>query len=323
MKYTILITIFLCFVLHFSSLAQVNLVPNYSFEDTVHCPFMPGQIYYALHWSSPNGGTTDLLNSCALISSNISVPSNVEGYQLARTGNGYASIVTHYNGSDGREYLQTKLDSTLLPLHKYCVKFYVSLCDTQKIACNNIGIYFSDTAIQSTNQLPFYVSPQIVNNIITNPLTNKINWTEVSGSFLATGGEQYITIGNFLNDANSDTTHVAGGGFVGSVYYIDDVGVVDCTYDGVDEMGEGGLKVKIMPNPNDGEMTLKYTINRSKNAYLIIYDVTGVLIKKYPLQSGENNTLIIHETELSNGVYYYKVIIDDEVKSSDKIIIIK
>lgn len=79
----------------------------------------------------------------------------------------------------------------------------------------------------------------------------------------------------------------------------------------------------LYPNPNDGTMNFIYSLDQSSKGELILYDLTGKLIVKYVLQAGKNNQLFIQENQLNNGVYFYKVIVDNEVKASDKIVIIK
>lgn len=211
-----------------------NIVPNYSFEDTVHCPFLPGQIYFAPAWQDPNNGSSDLLNACNNSGNGlVGVPQNVGGYQYARTGMGYAGIMTYAQGANFREYIQAKLINPLEINKKYYVEFYVSLFDTQTVACNNIGVYFSDTAVAAPLLSIINVTPQISNDILLNPLTDKTNWIKISGSFIASGTENYITIGNFLDDISSDTVYVGGGctGCDASGYYIDDVSVICCDCD--------------------------------------------------------------------------------------------
>lgn len=80
---------------------------------------------------------------------------------------------------------------------------------------------------------------------------------------------------------------------------------------------------KLFPNPNDGSMNFIYSLNETSKGEMIIFDVTGKAIATYSLKTGENNQILINETQLSNGVYFYKVIIDNELKTSDKIVIIK
>ena len=283
---------------------QNNLVPNGSFEDTIHCPFQVGQIYFATGWSSPNQGSSDFMNACSHNSSATNVPNTCGGYQNARTGNGMAGIATYYAGANQREYLQAKLDSVLLPSHSYCVKFYVSLEDSQIVACNNIGLYFSDTAITSVGGWLFNVNSQISNNNLTNPLTNKIGWTMVSGNFIATGGEQYITIGNFISDANSDTVHTVGGCCWGSGYFIDDVSVVDCTGEGVNENIKEEL-LTISPNPLTNFTTI--TLPTSNNQQLTTITITDVLGKQIKTLHFTSNECVIEKGDMERGIYFVRV----------------
>jgi hypothetical protein len=110
-----------------------------------------------------------------------------------------------------------------------------------------------------------------------------------------------------------------------SYYYIDDVSVIcmDCdTGIGINNL-ENDFQFKLFPNPNNGSMNFIYSLNETSIGELTIYDVTGKLVSKHSLQTGKNNQLFVNESELKNGVYFYKLVIDNEIKQSDKIVIIK
>ena len=301
-KYTLYIVLICC--CFFGKVkGQVNLVPNGGFEDTVHCPNDVMQINYTFYWSGI--GTSDYYNSCSGVS-RVGVPRNCGGFQYARTGNAYAGFYTYFAaGSNLREYVQVKLDSVLKPMHKYCAEFYVSLADTQKIACNNMGIYFSDTAI--SNHPPLYnFTPQITNDITTNPLTDKIGWTKVSGSFIATGGEYYIIIGNYINDANSSHITLTTGNQLNTYYYIDDVSVVDCTYAGITEINNPNSEILISPNPTTGVFTIHTAGAAIKE--IKITNVLGETITNYELRITNETTV-----DLSNeakGIYFVQITVD-------------
>lgn len=53
-------------------------------------------------------------------------------------------------------------------------------------------------------------------------LTDTVNWIKLSTSFIADSAYQYLIIGNFYDDNNTDTLSVNNIGNVG-YYYIDDV----------------------------------------------------------------------------------------------------
>jgi gliding motility-associated-like protein len=88
-----------------------------------------------------------------------------------------------------------------------------------------MGAYFGDATLSDPPPDNLYpVTPQVVNSGA--PITDMNGWTEVSGCFVANGGEQYITIGNFFPDAASASVPLAGSTapYLGYVL-IDDVSV--------------------------------------------------------------------------------------------------
>lgn len=200
------------------SLAQTNLVPNPSFEDTIGPTCGSFNWYNAtvscvLNWYRPTNGSPDYFSQV-----NFGVPNNSYGIENARTGIAYAGMATGNAGSF-REYLQTQLLTTLIANKIYCVTFYVSLSDSSMYSTNNIGAYFSlNPDTNYTMQTNLSNSPQVENDTFLNPLNNKSGWTIVSKNFVANGGENYITIGNFKDDANSSIQY-NGVGFLNVSYY--------------------------------------------------------------------------------------------------------
>ena len=79
---------------------------------------------------------------------------------------------------------------------------------------------------------------------------------------------------------------------------------------------------KLYPNPNDGNMTLEYSIEGNKTGLFSIYDMTGRLVKQQTLVA-ENKTTLVNAVELSGGAYYYVIKVENEKVKSDKLIIVK
>lgn len=210
-----------------------NLVPNPSFE-TVNCQtafFFPFgcPIDNNLQWTEATQGSTDSYNVCHTgnFGSN-EVPSNFSGSQLPNSGDGYAGVIT-WEGvgtSDYREYIQAKLSSPLTAGVSYTLSFYCSLGDSAQRASDGLGMYLSGTPVNSGLQTVLNFTPQLVAGLIT----DDANWTLVSGNFTALGGEEYITIGNFYDDASTTTTPTGVGSFSRAYYYVDDVSVVDSNW---------------------------------------------------------------------------------------------
>ena len=88
--------------------AQINLVPNPSFEDTVACPTNVMMIDSTVGWSSYRL-SPDYFNSCNQ-NGHAGVPANDWGYQYAKTGDAYAGIVTYAKfATDFREMIGIQL----------------------------------------------------------------------------------------------------------------------------------------------------------------------------------------------------------------------
>lgn len=239
--------LFVALLSAFATQAQ-NLVINPSFETVSSCPMGPSELSKATPWRDAHENlvgdtcsTADLFNSCSPLGAlGVGVPANILGSQTARTGNGYAGIIVYEAfaltgcqtlfGSGWREYLQGTLSVPLVAGQTYCVTFYVSLADGVKFASNNIGVYFSNTVVNvncatvsSASNLPF--TPQLVYSGPDLITTN--GWQRLQWDYTATGGEQYLVIGNYNDDAGTSYTCVNGNAFNPyAYYYVDDVSVV-------------------------------------------------------------------------------------------------
>lgn len=224
----IILTLILIFYLNYCQ-AQPNLIYNPSFEviDTCPPPNTPNFQYFG--WTSFSSG--DIYTNCHANILGIPgpVPNNYLGFQYPVSGENYAGAET-WNLNDFRDYLTGTVVSNLKQGKTYCGTFFVSPADTIATFCNDFGMAFTNTLPNgSFGQLLNQITPQIANNPSTNPLTDKINWTQVKGSFIADGMEQYVTLGNFKSKANSDTVKIIFNTLnqYSSYYYLDDVSVIE------------------------------------------------------------------------------------------------
>jgi hypothetical protein len=202
-----------------------NLVPNSSFENYTACPTTSGQIIFASPWyNATTSGSTDFFNSCS--TSGYGVPKHGSiGYQYPNTGNGYVGIWVFSLGSNYREYLQVQLTNPLSTGSCYFIEYYVNQFNTMKYALNSVDAHFSSTAINTTGTGDVLnLTPQI-RKFTSTGINDTLLWTKISGIYMAIGGEQYLTIGNFYDDLNTDTINT-GSSYYGSYYYIDDISVI-------------------------------------------------------------------------------------------------
>jgi hypothetical protein len=274
-----------------SSFAQYNLVPNPGFEQYDTCPQGSTNVRWAIGWSNPLiGSTPDYFNSCNTQFRTYGVPLNYTGYQTPHNGQAYADIITYAQGAQNpvfdtwREYLQSSLIDSLIGGVDYCIRFYVSACDSNAYVSNDIGIYFSRTEIRDScnylnhpcRELPY--SPQFLNSA-TNDLNDRTGWISVEGSYLAIGGERYIIIGNFKDTSSTVAintgwaTHLI---YIYAQYYIDDVLITPC--DSLIDVSEyrNPKGINIYSSIGSNEISV-YSESEFINS-VIVYSVLGEMV---------------------------------------------
>lgn len=207
------------------SFAQ-NLVPNPSFEQFLQCPSNISQINYCMNWynatDSSSGETPDFFHSCSSING-IAPPNCTWGYQIPFSGNGYCFVATYAQPFPNlREIMQAQLVQPLIIGQEYYLSIQASLpFDVlHSIATNKLGALF--TTYQFT--APNFAHPINFAHVYTDSIiTDTLNWHQIKGSFIADSAYQYISIGNFFDDLNTDTLILDGmNSYIGG-YYIDNI----------------------------------------------------------------------------------------------------
>ncbi|MEP7265489.1 MAG: hypothetical protein ABI772_13370, partial [Bacteroidota bacterium] len=203
---------FFILIVSFFCKAQVNLVPNPSFEIYDTCPDYAASIpayynaiYWAIPWTQPYTpeNSTDFFHSCDISVNLLGTPYNYEGFQPTHTGSGYAGLIAFQ--LNYREYLETELLDSLIQGKKYCVSFYVSFANMARIACDGIQAYLSDTFVHYDDpQFGLLSLPAQVQNPSGNVITDTLNWVLISDTLTALGGEKFITIGNYKDDIQTN-----------------------------------------------------------------------------------------------------------------------
>jgi len=183
------------------TLSAQNLVPNPSFEELAFCPsfFGSGGLFVTPPWQNGAFTTCDVFNTCAT-NPIVGVPDNAMGFQQPRTGNGYAGAINVSAGLSWHEYPQVKLTSPMVPGQFYHVGMYMNLSNFS-CAIKNAGIYITVARPNPVGPGILFFSPQVYND--SGFLTDTLNWMAVEGYYLAQGGEEWITMGNFFDDINT------------------------------------------------------------------------------------------------------------------------
>jgi gliding motility-associated-like protein len=302
-----------CFLL-FAANGQ-NLVRNPNLDSINNCPAFLGDIGACQYWFNPTGSSPDYFHLC----DPFLAPYNAWGWQMPHSDSGYLGFAAFlYYQLNAREYVTGNLITPLEAGKKYCFSYYISLSDSSNVAISNVGIYFSqnDPSIlldtlggPNLSYLPYtpvYEPPRLQKDTS--------DWIGISGEFIAQGGEQFLTIGNFQPDINTtwDTIRpipqFAG---VGAYYYVDDVSVVLCEDTQPPPPPPPPAQVSYLTtynafSPNgDGVNDLFVT----DNAHLIYYRLTifnrwgNTLYETTDPAAGWNGTY--QGGEVPDGTYFY------------------
>lgn len=215
-----------------------NMVPNPGFEEVSGKISKTGQIDKANGWISGTAQKADLFSKRSK-SPDAQVPNNEFGMEEPMDGNGgnYAGIVVFsHNNKIPRSYVTTKLTSPMKKGMKYCVSFHVSLAEFSKYNSNNIAAHFSKRQYNFEEKVTIIEEPHVkhIDNMV---FKATYNWDKICGVYTATGGEKYITIGNFesnedtQDDKNKIDRDLKGTPIIGAYYYLDNVSVKMIDYD--------------------------------------------------------------------------------------------
>lgn len=283
--------------------AQVNLVPNPSFEDTSGCPQgYPDLQGKCLYWQSFRF-TPDYINNCSSVCGYY----NQYGYQQANSGQAYAGIGTYQiTDSTVKEHIGVQLASPLVIGVRYYVSFYVSPAWNNlltNIATNKIGALvttyqYSDPggSMALPNSCTVYSDTVIVDTLI---------WHRVSGSFIADSAYQYLVIGNFFDDRFVDTVNLPYQVVPQiSYYYLDDVcvstdSVYAQTWTGLRFQVNTQNNLEVFPNPANSNFNVRsnYIIDEievTNSLGLIVYSGLDINKKEVELPC----------SDFANGIYF-------------------
>ena len=246
------------FTIFLSPLFSQNLVPDPSFEirttadssftivdtgiTTVNLTTFYQQPKILTHWCSPSyatSGIKDVQNSPTSIWGDTQMPyhDSIMGYirLYNYSSNQFGTF------AESRTYLQSKLSDTLISGRLYKISFYISYTESLNnpfvnyYSSSSIGAHLSKDRVTQFNR-PFKGDSAVINvipQIINHPdsfFSDSSKWNRVCDLYRAVGGEKWITIGNFYNDANTKLRLVKQGlpstiGGDDSHYFIDYVSV--------------------------------------------------------------------------------------------------
>jgi len=301
--------IFLC--CFSQSFGQENLVPNGSFEEYETCPSIDPPYYFvdrATHWFLPTTGSSDYFNACSYYFDStlgyyfFSVPDNYNGYQDARSGNGYAGYyaVSVPLNDNYHEYMSIKLKKPLEIGKFYHLTYYVSLADVKNAQpiqfIDHSGALLSNSQINDNNWLRIDENPQVFNEPLVF-LNDSTGWQKIEGFFIGAGGEEYLTIGCFSKFEDLSYNFLLGENvYLQAYYYVDDVSLTEIE-----------LNVPNVFSPNgDGINDLAFQTDAFADFRVEILNRWGNLV--FTAEEGKGwGGADTSGHQLNEGVYFFEV----------------
>ncbi|MFM2224744.1 MAG: hypothetical protein RJA07_946 [Bacteroidota bacterium] len=176
-----------------------------------------------------------------------------------------------------REIIEGKLTKSLITNHHYKFSMYVQLFDSipwinvgKIVGINSFSAVFTNSAIPSFQDLPIQnYTPQIQ---INQMVTDTQHWVLLVDTFIAAGGEQFVSIGNFKQDGQFQYQLVDSQANKPEVayYFIDDVSLIDLDEVGIEEVEKN--KLVVYPNPVSNQLTI------SSNKFIVnTIEITDIL----------------------------------------------
>ena len=225
---TLLLFIFLIYTYH----SQVaNLVENGSFEIIKGKVKGLGCVDASADWKNVTSAKADLFvkeNKLPILLTS----GNTYGKEDPKEGDNYAGLVV-YSPKDkiARNYITSLLAQPMLKGKKYCVSMYISLAEGSKFATNNLGINFHKKQPKQEDNKTIVEKTAILHHQYK-IMNATYGWEKVCGTYMAEGGEEFITIGNFTATEKTKTEKaIKIKDYKGvlsdfAYYFVDDISVI-------------------------------------------------------------------------------------------------
>jgi hypothetical protein len=302
-KAILLIALISCF--NFSK-AQ-NLVPNGGFEIYSSLPTTYGQIGLCSGWNNCSGG-----GDAEYYNTNSTASINFFGPRPPHSGSGMAGLCTYHSAiAPLREYISVMLTQQLISGTVYRVSFFLTsgINGGYTESTDQFGIALTPNQLMQTGTQNIVVTgqPEITTFICDS------TWQEFDLNYTATGGEHYLTIGNFKDDLSTNHQFCHSGSVTAAYYFIDDVSV-EVLPTGISEYIHAD-KFSVYPSSFTSNLTIQ--LPEPGTYSVIINNYLGQAVFSQIITGESGATLDL--SSLERGFYFLSLHADDK-KYTAKII---
>jgi len=310
-----------------------NLIPNPSLDSFSICPDNVWQIDRAVPWTQPLWqSASTVFNTCMFDGGPTQMDTtNLRKVHWRSSGLAFNIIWAEDNW---RTYIEVPLKNQLEAGQCYYGEFYVLPTNFSYKVIDAIGIYFSDTLVKLLNYTvvggdtlnwitPIYVTPQI-SNPMGHILKDTANWEKVSGTFIATGTETAMIVGNFTLSDQINWEILNNWPNYSSWYFFDDFVLCKCE----DTIPPDTIKpiepqLEVYPNPANNNLFILFNgHSHLQSIDLEIYNILGELVMNKQIVSS-NAPSSINIASIASGCYIIVLKNRSSILYKDKLIVIK
>ncbi len=339
-----LIFLFCCLTFATAGFAQLNLIPNPSLEEKDTLATSP-LACVTKHWYSPNSvGSPDYVDSSFIginsfgqyplswtSSSNaFSIWGNYNytnimnnGSRSAYSGTAFIGIGVYYL----REYIAAELRDSLQAGKTYAFEYHTLLSNYTNYGIDRIGAAFTQDRLSNfnaNNSPQFVIGRFDAGGKSGQCVLDTLNWVAVRDTFIAEGGERFMTFGT-PDTSGLQLCRFAPGG--GGYYFFDDFSLIclDCDTTVVPPRPTAPVipadytGIKITPNPIRDEFNLTYDL--PAGGTFRIFDTAGRIVYTDQLAAGDIQRTFTLSEDIHTGIYVWSVSNGDEIFIRGKIIV--
>ena len=216
---------------------DLELIRNGGFENVDKEPTTYDQLKFATGWRDANLGLADLFAPSAS-SKTVGIPVNDYGDCKPFEGDYYAGfcgwkadVQRNYEAYDQNdifkpawgaysEYLKGELIKPLMEDSTYELTFHVALAGNSDRSIMGVGAFFTQQDLSYQNRKFMEESPQVYTEKI---IEERNKWTEVKGTFVADGKEEFVMLGVFPYVGLESKNMIEGADNRYAYYYIDGI----------------------------------------------------------------------------------------------------
>lgn len=231
------------------------------------------------------------------------------GFQWPVDGASYVAMYTYsrYVNYPLACYMTTPLLEPLVAGTEYCFSLHLSLADRSAYRTTWLGVVLTEQFPSACNGVDTLIWRNEAQLVFNTSEVDTSAWSLHSGSFVATGGESFVTIGHYAGMLDPDTVFFGATTLPAqmAVYYMDALELAPCAVS-VEENYETSLRS--VYDPTSRSLSIIGPLNTIWTR-VVLLDTAGRVVYSHP---GGLGTVQMELGAISEGIYIVRASSDSE-----------